>query len=353
MTHTTPPGWYPDTGRPATERWWDGADWTVHTRPHEAVPRQPGPMRPEAEGLGAQPGGVGPQQPHAGSGPPRPAAHQAAPQGFGPPPGPGPGRAGRRGPGRLPRAVPVAAAAVVAVAVAVTVAVTVADRGGHGSTAHSPAGARTPVSAPATAAGSHSPGASTPSAADPSLLVDELNGVTLPVPDGWEKPTSTVDDVTTMRTGHAYDCPGDPASFCYHGTVTSRTADRTDLPSAEAVAKADIEDAADSAYDRDLVGDLNYDGITSHTRLKSRSVTVAGRTGYLVLWRVRTGAGPGGYVQTVAFPSPVGSESMVVVRFAFDAGSAGPPLGLMDTVTRGIRPIGDATGGGVGSSIGH
>ncbi|WP_405782243.1 DUF2510 domain-containing protein [Streptomyces sp. NBC_00859] len=322
MTHTTPPGWYPDTGRPATERWWDGAAWTAHTRPLDAVPQQPGP-----DGYGP----VG-----------------AAPRGFGPPSRP----PARRGAGRVARAVPTAvaaAAAAMAVAVIVTAVITVGHRGGGTA-----APART--SAPATARASdaaRSPDPDpAPPTAGPALLVDQLDGITLPVPAGWEKPTSTVEHVTTMRTSHSYECPGDSASFCYHGTVTSNTAAETDLSSAEAVAKADIKDAADTSYDKDIVGNLNYDGITSHTRLKSESVTVAGRTGYLVRWRVKTGAGPGGYVQSVAFPSSVGSESMVVVRLAFDAGPDGPPLGGMDTITGGIRPIGDATNGGVGSSIG-
>ncbi|MFZ4669656.1 MAG: DUF2510 domain-containing protein, partial [Microthrixaceae bacterium] len=27
-----PPGWYPDPEDPATSRFWNGADWTEHTR---------------------------------------------------------------------------------------------------------------------------------------------------------------------------------------------------------------------------------------------------------------------------------------------------------------------------------
>ena len=37
-------------------------------------------------------------------------------------------------------------------------------------------------------------------------------------------------------------------------------------------------------------------------------------------WRVTTAKGPGGYVQSMVFPSSVGTESPVVVRYAFDAG---------------------------------
>ena len=78
---------------------------------------------------------------------------------------------------------------------------------------------------------------------------------------------------------------------------------------------------------------------------------VAGRTGHLVRWRVTTGAGPGGYVQSLVFPSAVGSESLIIVRFAFDAGPDGPPVDGMDTITKGIRQIEDGSGG-VGSSVG-
>ena len=119
------------------------------------------------------------------------------------------------------------------------------------------------------------------------------------------------------------------------------------------LAKGDISEAADQAYDRDLLDRRPYNGIKSHQLVKQGPVAVAGRTGYFVRWRVRTEAGPGGYVQSLAFPSSVGSEAPVIVRFVFDAGEQAPPLADMDTITKGIRPVGDAdTGGGVGSGVG-
>ncbi|MGV9250320.1 hypothetical protein [Streptomyces sp. NPDC003697] len=69
-------------------------------------------------------------------------------------------------------------------------------------------------------------------------------------------------------------------------------------------------------------------------------------------WRVGTAEGPGGYVESPAFPSGAGTGAPVVVRLVFDGGPDGPPLADMDLITDGFRSLGDAgTGGGVGSSI--
>ncbi|WP_308356778.1 hypothetical protein [Streptomyces sp. ODS05-4] len=42
----------------------------------------------------------------------------------------------------------------------------------------------------------------------------------------------------------------------------------------------------------------------------------------------------------------------MVVRIALNSVPGAPPPAAMDEITAGIRPIGDATGGGVGSTIG-
>ncbi|MFB9507093.1 DUF2510 domain-containing protein [Streptomyces aurantiacus] len=311
---TTPPGWYRDPSAPHTERWWDGTAWTEHRRTPEVSQQQLQHHYPQQQQSYAQPQTV-----------PMPA---------------------RAGSGRA-KAVALTTAAAVLVAAIVTGAVVLSRDDGD-----SEPGARTAPTPTATAPTSSPPSPSESAGDDPAVVVDELNGITLPVLDGWAEPKNVSDTDIVLTTPGTYRCPGDDG-LCRHGTVLSRTVTANDEKSPATLARQDISDAADLAYDRDRIDRRPFRGITSHKLVEQGPVAVAGRTGHLVRWRVTTEVGPGGYVQSMAFPSSVGSESMVMVRYVFDAGEDGPPLADMDRITEGIRPVGDEdTSGGVGSSIG-
>jgi hypothetical protein len=306
MSMTPPPGWYRDPSGPHLERWWDGTAWTEHRRaPEEAAPPVPPPGSPPQQAAG----------------------------------------------GNRTGAVALTAAGVVLVAAVVTGTVLLVKDDGDTGTRNSPrpaptASSATPTDDPPSSSGSAAP------AEDPSRVVDELNGITLPLLDGWVRPEHVAEADVVMTRDGTYDCPGD-GGLCRHGLVMSRTVTANDERSPEALAREDISDAADDAYDRDLLGNRPFGGIESHEEVGAGPVAVAGRAGYFVRWRVKTAEGPGGYVQSLVFPSTVGTESPILVRYVFDAGADGPPLADMDRITKGIRPVDDAsTGGGVGSSIG-
>ncbi|MER7961316.1 DUF2510 domain-containing protein [Streptomyces ardesiacus] len=313
---TPPPGWYRDPSAPHQERWWDGTAWTDHRRTPE-------------------------------------------PAGFGPAPVPYPESGPGTGTGGRAKAVAVTTAAAVLVAAIVTGVLVLGedDEGGTRTQTRTPpvtatAGDPAPVSDPPSSSPSPTPTASEPSADAPAVVEDQLNGVTFPLPDGWVRPRYVAEDDVMMTTDGTYDCPAD-GSVCRHGLVISRTVTANAESSPKALARQDIEDAADDAYDVDLVGNKPFGGIESHEEVAAGPVAVAGRAGYYVRWRVKTAEGPGGYVQSMVFPSTVGTESPILVRYVFDAGEDGPPLAGMDAITKGIRPIGDAdTGGGVGSGLG-
>ncbi|MFR0353763.1 DUF2510 domain-containing protein [Streptomyces sediminimaris] len=295
-----PPGWYPDPSAPHLQRWWDGTAWTEHRGAATVPPRQP---------------------------------------------------AGGRGPGRA-KTVALVAAGTVLVAAIVTGAVFLGGDDGDGTGVRTAPDPVTSGAPPTSERLSPSRSSAPPSTDDPSVVTDQLDGITLPLLDGWVRPRYVAEDDVVMTTDGTYDCPGD-SGVCRHGLVISRTVSQSDQSSPRVLAEQDIADAADAAYDRDLVGRRPFGGIESHRQVGSGQIAVAGRAGYFVRWRVRTAEGPGGYVESLAFPSSVGTGAPVMVRFVFDAGEAGPPLADMDRIARGIRSVDDAaTGGGVGSSIG-
>ncbi|MFJ8635443.1 DUF2510 domain-containing protein [Streptomyces sp. NPDC093568] len=321
---TPPPGWYRDPSAPHVERWWDGTAWTEHRRAPEATaPPSPAPPVPGAQGYGP------PVYGSEGHG-----AHMTAPMTPGPP-------AAAGASGRAPRIVALVAAGAVLLTAIVTGAVVLGDDGGADVDTAPTLATSAPVDRePASDSPTPSDSASEPSADDPAVVTDQLNGITLPLLDGWVRPRNVTEADVLMTTSGSYECPGD-FGFCRHGKVSSRTATADDGSSPEAIAKADVQDAADDAYDRDLVGRRPFGGVESHKVVGSGPVTVAGSAGYFVRWRVTTAEGPGGYVQSLAFPSRVGTGSPVVVRYVFDAGEDGPPLTDMDRFTKGIRSTAD------------
>ncbi|WP_118082776.1 DUF2510 domain-containing protein [Streptomyces sp. CC0208] len=150
----------------------------------------------------------------------------------------------------------------------------------------------------------------------PSRLVDELDGISLPLPDGWAPSKYVTRDNVVMTTDG--------------GRVSTRTLPADSGRAPAALAQQDIPQAAGTSYGR----------IRSHRVVRSERVAVAGGAGYLVRWRVKTAQGPGAYVQSLALaPDRGGPADTVVVRFAFDAGPDGPPLTDMDRITGGIRPV--------------
>jgi hypothetical protein len=319
MSMTPPAGWYADPSVPSTERWWDGTAWTEHRRP--AAPA----------------GGQGPAQPAGGFGPAQP-----QPPGFGPvqPGGFGPPQPGYVIPGpRRGRAVALTAAAVVAVAAVVT-SVVLASGGddsdaGPSPTTHPPT---VTTSAPTATDSPSSQATSAP------IVDDDIDGLSFPVTKGWEKAQYSVDDSVLLSTPGTYDCPGE-GSLCLHGVVASAPVTGTDSTDPKTVARQDITTAASHFFDKDDTGSKPYGGLVSHHRIKEGAVRVVGRAGYMVRWKVTTKAGPGGYVESLVFPSNSGGGQLVCVRFAFDASRSGPPLSDMDKIAKGIRVAGGGGGG--------
>ncbi|WP_405521891.1 DUF2510 domain-containing protein [Streptomyces canus] len=222
--------------------------------------------------------------------------HRRAPEGPGPP-RPAGGASGRA------KAVALTASGVVLVAAIVSGAFALARGDGDDVVADTAPTVATPPPSTASPA--------------PSRLVDELDGISLPLPDGWVPAKYVTRDNVVMTTDG--------------GRVFTRTLPADSGASPASLAKKDIPQAAHSSYA----------GIRSHRVVGSERVAVAGRTGYLVRWRVKTAQGAEGYVQSLAFtPGPGGPPGAVVVRFAFDAGPDGPPLADMDRITGGIRSVG-------------
>ncbi|MFE9448244.1 DUF2510 domain-containing protein [Streptomyces sp. NPDC006739] len=334
MTQVTPPGWYPDPGQtndaPPTERWWDGKAWTEQTRPSGSAAVWGPPAQPSAPG--AYPGYQGypgyPAQPPAGS---------------------------RRGL-RTGIAVAVAAAVLASIGVGVYALAKNDGTGGSGDRAGSrqgPGGQGGPEGGSGGQGdpfgGSGGPGGGDGQSPGPGqsqapkikgggTVPDSVDGISLPVPDGWTGQAISVGAQVT--SDDSYKCPGDTQQTCTSGGAYSAPAVAlgTSGETAEEVAKADIAANAKESY-----GGKSYGGITSHQVLASKAVTVAGQKGYLVRWKAVTSKGADGYVESLALPSPNDAKRMVVVRFGVDVGKQ---ESVIDTITQGIKVSSGEEGSG-------
>ncbi|MGC9537258.1 DUF2510 domain-containing protein [Streptomyces sp. UG1] len=333
MTQVTPPGWYPDPGRksdgPPTERWWDGEAWTDQVRPVGSAD-VPGP----------------PEQPPADGGPSAPPVYPVHP-GY-------PGQVqsgGRRG---LRTGIAIGVAAVVLASIGVGVFALTADdgssnvgsqqgpggRGGSGGQGGDGGGQGGPGGGDGGSGGqSPAPEGSEPPKVDSGSVSDPVNGISIPIPDGWYGRQLTVG--AQVASDETYKCPADTSQECMKGGAYSAPAlvHGAKDDTAEEVAKADIEANAEESYGK------GYGEITSHEVLASTAVTVAGQKGYLVRWKAVTSEGTDGYVESLAFPSPVNERQMVLVRLGVDVTEG---QSVLDEIAKGIKV---STGGGNGRDI--
>ncbi|MFJ2577065.1 DUF2510 domain-containing protein [Kitasatospora aureofaciens] len=382
MSEQIPAGWYPDpkdtSSDPRPQRWWDGKGWTASTRP--APSDAPTPEPPAADAPG--PGAAGEPEPAAG-GPkvlegevlesgtvryPEPPPFGTAYGAAVPPPA-----KARRKPSKL--VIATALAAVLGLGAGSGITYLAMD--GHNDRPQrvakqqaAPWGENGPWNGfPGLGGGNGGNGGSGGSGDGSSGgsgsnggsgngkgkgkgntgadgAIDLVNRITLPVPAGWDS-GYTNDGYASLTVGQ-YTCADGSSTCTLGGVITGRIdGGGTDV---RAAAKADIAQAAKESY-----GD-----ITGHQELKSEAVTVAGKDGYLVRWKVDASKGNNGYVQTVVFPSADG-KALVSVHFGFDIADKAPDLGLMDTIVKGIGdykgklpplpfPGGGAPGGGSGGS---
>lgn len=171
-------------------------------------------------------------------------------------------------------------------------------------------------------------------------MSDSIDGISLPIPDGWYG--QEISAGASLTSNDSYACPGSTSDKCTKGGAYSAPALAlgTSGSTAEQVAKADIAANAEQSY-----GGKTYGSITSHDVLASEAVTVAGQKGYLVRWKAVTSKGSDGYVESLAFPSPANPQQMVVVRFGVDVGEG---QSVIDDITKGIKV---STGGGSGQGV--
>ncbi|MFC6594634.1 DUF2510 domain-containing protein [Kitasatospora paranensis] len=344
MSEQIPAGWYPDpkdtTTEPRPERWWDGQGWTATTRPGPGAVEEAAGGEPtviEGQVLESGPSVRYPDYPPLASDTPPKAARRPA----------------------RPAVVAAAVAALAGVVVGSGVTYLAMDGrtdtasarpaagpggygfpggngipgfpggdGGNGGDAFGGQGNGNGGSGQGNGGGlggglgngqGNGKGNGKGSGSSATTAVDAVNGISLPIPSGWKGGTGT-DGHASLIIG-TYTCP-DGSANCSLGGVVTGSLQGSD---AKQAALADIAAAAKDSYG----------AIKGHQELKSEAVTVVGRSGYLVRWKVDAPQGNNGYVETVVFPGAK-SGSLVSVRFGFDIAAKAPDVAVMDTIVQGI-----------------
>ena len=324
MSTTTPAGWYPDPkpSDPANpgKRWWNGTDWTVSTKTDEVLTAATATTPFSAAPYDAVPG------------------YPVAPPKV------------RK---RRPMLVTGAVAAVLGLAVGSLATYLIMDGrntspapvvssqsgGGSGGTGQSPftGGGGSGGSGGSTGGSGSGGGDSSATGA----AVDVVDGITLPDPGtGWTGGT-TSDGHAALEYG-SYTCAGSSGGTCSYAGASTSTLKASVSAGAQAAATADMASAVSGSYGT----------VTGHTVLESKSVTVAGRSGYLIRWKVDAKVGNNGTVEDVVFPNSAGTQ-LIAVHLGFDISSKAPAVSVMDTIISGIQDYsGGSSAGGSGSGSG-
>ncbi|WP_407911369.1 DUF2510 domain-containing protein [Kitasatospora sp. NE20-6] len=355
MSEQIPAGWYPDpkdtTTDPRPERYWDGTGWTATTRPAPGGPAAAGPDD-------AAPGGTTVLEGRILEDDSTVRYPELPPMPVGAPP-----KKARRKPSRaVVVAAAVAAVAGLAVGSGVTYAAMddgpdagprIADgrggaRPGGGDAFAGPEGGFPGFGLPGQGEGNGQGngqgggngrgngngngqgGGQGGGSQAADTAVDVRNAISLPVPAGWTGGTNTT-GYAALSIG-SYTC-ADGKTQCSLAGANSGNLTGSD---AKQAALADIAAAAEDSYGK----------ITSHQEVKSEAVTVNGRSGYLVRWKVDAPQGNDGYVETVVFPGAK-AGTLISVHLGFDIADKAPDVAVMDTIVKGI-----ATAEGAGAGVG-
>lgn len=174
-------------------------------------------------------------------------------------------------------------------------------------------------------------------------VTDPINGLTIPVPSGWtgsSGSTSGEGSWPSLSTG-PYTCPsalaqsnGSSASAatCTRGGVSFET---TSGSSAQQVVTSDMATIAKG----------NYGNLSGHTVAGQGAITVAGRSGYQITWKVTPSySGPSGVVEVIALPVPGESGYFTLIDIGVDQSAQAPSLATVNSQI--IDGITDASAAG-------